>query len=184
MRTKWTEIEDVIVMQGYGKMKNRQLLLSLPNRTESALKLRARHLDVNRRMIPDQNGRRWCHECQQFLLLEKFRDRTQFGKQHRLTDCIECMHTKDRKRHKQLRLTILQYYSAEKPFCACCGEGMIEFLAIDHMDNNGAEHRREIGGGTKIYQWLKQNDYPEGFQVLCHNCNLAKGFYGKCPHQD
>lgn len=31
--------------------------------------------------------------------------------------------------------------------------------------------------------WLRRNNYPNGFQVLCHNCNMAKGFYGKCPHQ-
>lgn len=32
-------------------------------------------------------------------------------------------------------------------------------------------------------EWQRKNNYPKGFQVLCHNCNLAKGFYGKCPHQ-
>jgi hypothetical protein len=26
------------------------------------------------------------------------------------------------------------------------------------------------------------NEFPDGFQVLCHNCNLAKGYYGECPH--
>jgi hypothetical protein len=33
-----------------------------------------------------------------------------------------------------------------------------------------------------LYLWLKRNNYPTGFRVLCHNCNLAIGFYGYCPH--
>ena len=28
----------------------------------------------------------------------------------------------------------------------------------------------------------RKNNYPEGFQVLCSNCNFAKGKYGSCPH--
>ena len=34
-----------------------------------------------------------------------------------------------------------------------------------------------------IYRYLKIRGFPPGYQVLCHNCNQAKGFYGKCPHQ-
>ena len=32
--------------------------------------------------------------------------------------------------------------------------------------------------------WKKiKNNFPKGFQILCHNCNIAKGHYGKCPHE-
>jgi hypothetical protein len=30
---------------------------------------------------------------------------------------------------------------------------------------------------------LAKHGYPDTFQLLCHNCNLARGFYGTCPHQ-
>lgn len=67
--------------------------------------------------------------------------------------------------------------------CACCGESERAFLQIDHIDGNGAEHRKTIGRGAyQIYAWLKRNEYPEGFQVLCANCNWAKHFQGACPH--
>lgn len=65
--------------------------------------------------------------------------------------------------------------------CECCGEDTYDFLTIDHVNNNGAEHRKEIG--TNIYRWLKENDYPEGFQTLCYNCNMGKRLTGICPHQ-
>ena len=34
-----------------------------------------------------------------------------------------------------------------------------------------------------IYIWLKNNNFPEGFQVLCFNCNCGKARNkGICPH--
>ncbi len=44
--------------------------------------------------------------------------------------------------------------------------------------------QRANPGGSVLYSWLKKQGYPPGFQVLCHNCNLAKGYYGACPHQN
>lgn len=61
-----------------------------------------------------------------------------------------------------------------------------EFLAIDHEDGGGNEHRRQITGGRAgdaMVRWLILNDFPPGFRVLCHNCNQAIGYYGYCPHE-
>ena len=70
--------------------------------------------------------------------------------------------------------------------CVCCGETRKEFLSIDHIDGDGSKHRKEIGARTsdEFYRWLKQNNYPEGFQVLCFNCNCGKGSYSVCPHKE
>lgn len=87
-----------------------------------------------------------------------------------------------KKRGLERRLDVLTYYSEGKLRCNCCGEDQYEFLCIDHIENNGAQHRRETKTST-IYQWLITNNYPKGFQVLCHNCNMAKGFYKQCPHE-
>jgi hypothetical protein len=103
---------------------------------------------------------------------------------------------------KKARLEVLQHYSGkEVPECACCQENLIEFLQIDHVHNDGAQHRREIGmtqsnadqmqregrkpvmGGTGFVYWLKKNNYPEGFQILCANCNYGKKNGDTCPHQ-
>ena len=52
------------------------------------------------------------------------------------------------------------------------------------MNNDGAKHRKEIGhGGSLMYSWLIKNNFPPGFQLLCMNCNFAKGIHGGiCPH--
>jgi len=56
-------------------------------------------------------------------------------------------------------------------------------LGIDHINGGGGKHRKELTiQGITIYIFLKRNNYPKEYQVLCHNCNLAKGFYGECPH--
>ena len=70
--------------------------------------------------------------------------------------------------------------------CACCGEDNIAFLQIDHMNGKGNEHRRAIGksSGIGFYTWLKKNNFPEGFQTLCCNCNIGRHHNGGiCPHQ-
>jgi hypothetical protein len=83
----------------------------------------------------------------------------------------------------KLRLQVLSHYSPELK-CQCCGESHVEFLTIDHINNDGAEHKREIGGDPYLMNWLIKNNYPEGFQVLCYNCNLCKGFYEECYHKN
>lgn len=95
-------------------------------------------------------------------------------------------HNKERykqqaKLHNQRRRSlVLSYYGKQ---CACCGETEQEFLGIDHINGCGKEMRKEQGFGSMFYCWLIRNNFPQGFQTLCHNCNLAKGFYGICPHK-
>lgn len=31
--------------------------------------------------------------------------------------------------------------------------------------------------------WIIKNKFPKKFQLLCHNCNQAIGYYGSCPHR-
>lgn len=80
--------------------------------------------------------------------------------------------------HMKQRKRCIAHYGAR---CACCGEDRYEFLAIDHINGGGHKQRKE-GGITKISRWLIANNFPEGFRVLCHNCNVSLGIYGYCPH--
>ena len=98
------------------------------------------------------------------------------------TQCLEISKQKNRRKHRRLRQQVVSAYGSK---CACCGESRPEFIHVDHVDNDGAEHRRKIGtGGLKFYTWLRARGFPKkGFQLLCANCNSAKGIYGYCPHQ-
>lgn len=67
--------------------------------------------------------------------------------------------------------------------CACCGETAREFLALDHVNGGGAAHRRIMRSSTQLRAWVIRQNFPKTFQILCHNCNSARGWYGYCPHQ-
>lgn len=84
---------------------------------------------------------------------------------------------------KNVRLAVLRHYSNGSLSCACCGEPNLEFLCIDHVAGGGNRHRKEVGqGGYAIYIWLRQRQFPEGFRVLCFNCNYAVIDGKPCPH--
>lgn len=80
---------------------------------------------------------------------------------------------------------VFNHYCGGNICCACCGETAIQFLSIDHINGDGAEKRREIKSqGGAMYSWLKGNGYPEGYQILCFNCNMAKRDKAYCPHKE
>ena len=83
----------------------------------------------------------------------------------------------------KLRQEIIEAYGGS---CICCGEVIPEFLSIDHINNDGNEERRANNGkgGAKFYRELKRKGFPkDNYQLLCMNCNFAKGHFGICPHQ-
>jgi hypothetical protein len=88
--------------------------------------------------------------------------------------------------HLALKIdTFIHYSGGYYPSCNCCSENSLDFLTLDHINNDGAAHRKEHKlKGAKIYYWLKSRGYPSGFQVLCWNCNASKGLFGECPHKE
>lgn len=155
---------------------------------------------------------RKCPQCNEIKPIELFRAR-RAGSVTRYSWCRACTNRKSREYYKKdpdkrkravaryyvnnrermceinrranyvTRIAVLTHYGGNPPECACCGERELKFLSIDHVDNDGAAQRKHAGVGGTFYRWLQKNNYPDGLQVLCHNCNLAKGFYGQCPHK-
>jgi hypothetical protein len=98
--------------------------------------------------------------------------------------CKVCHNNRVRVSSRKLKVECLENYGGA--ICQCCGETKIEFLTIDHINRDGTPHRKEIskdGKGAHIYRWLKKNNFPSGFRVLCMNCNFSIGHFGYCPHQ-
>lgn len=82
----------------------------------------------------------------------------------------------------RLKSQVFEHYGGK---CSCCDESQFEFLSIDHINNDGCKHRKKIKkSGTHFYKWIIDNNYPNDLQILCLNCNLSKGFYGYCPHDE
>jgi hypothetical protein len=93
--------------------------------------------------------------------------------------------------YRNLRMEMIEAYGGQ---CVCCGENIAVFLTLDHVNNDGHEHRKRLNKGknnqSSVMVWheLKRAGWPkEGFQLLCYNCNCGKdknwGGIKVCPHE-
>lgn len=97
--------------------------------------------------------------------------------------CDECLIKCKSERDEYKRIA----YEAYGNKCTCCGEKEHVFLSIDHINNDGAEKRRNKEhprGGADLCRWLINKNFPSDFQLLCHNCQWGKRMFGICPHQN
>ena len=82
----------------------------------------------------------------------------------------------DARQHKlKAKKIILERYGKS---CVKCGFDDIRALHLDHIENNGAEERKSLGGqkfsGSNFYLYLIKQGLPDGYQTLCANCNFIK----------
>lgn len=144
---------------------------------------------------PPAEGRKSCQVC-----LDKAGDRqkAQMEELKAKGICIDCRvepiapHSKNRcqtcldkanisqtRKSWMRKAEVLRAYGGK---CQECGETHFMKLSVDHVDNDGANHRKKIGN---LYDWLKKNGFPkEGFQILCYNCNLGKQHNDGVPLSD
>ena len=93
------------------------------------------------------------------------------------------------KKNLDLKLEVFNHYAKEVTktdtvICACCGYSDFRFLSLDHIESrkNVPIEEKKLGG-INLWRYLKEKGLPLGYQVLCHNCNIAKGDRKYCPHQ-
>ena len=112
------------------------------------------------------------------------------------TDCLNkcskvtCRYAKSnrgkiKEYHSKIRQEVIQKYGNK---CACCGESNWQFLAIDHINQNGGEERKELygsqsGNSNSWFLKLRREPIRNDLRVLCHNCNMAVFQFGVCPHE-
>jgi hypothetical protein len=95
-------------------------------------------------------------------------------------DCAEDKSFRQRRLHAEQRRLVLEHYGKA---CVCCGDTTVDLLQIDHIKGGGTKHLKAIGLG-KLYKWLIDNNFPEGFQPLCGSCNHGWGHLRYCPHAE
>jgi len=98
-------------------------------------------------------------------------------------ESIETIRRRANARNARIKLAVIKVYGGK---CACCKETEIEFLTIDHVGEDGNQHRKASPQmyGVKLYDWLRKQGFPTTYQVLCWNCNLSKHFgKGVCAHK-
>lgn len=89
-----------------------------------------------------------------------------------------------KKYRKNKKLEFVKLYGER---CVCCGDNRMEFLTLDHVNNDGNLLRGKNVTGTSKRDNLKEYNIaiakhnPDKFQILCMNCNCGKAWYGECP---
>lgn len=147
--------------------------------------------------MPNGELPKWCSTCKQFKSLEAFnKNRSEpDGYSHQCRSCKReyYLNNKDktresnkrwvinnpdkvrlikRKDREKRRRDVLEYYSGGALVCLRCGYSDYRALSIDHI--NGGKNKFPPFAGNSLYVWLKRNSYPEGYQVLCMNCQFIK----------
>ena len=64
--------------------------------------------------------------------------------------------------------------------CQYCGN---KAESVDHIIPKSRNKQKRDPPGYLLYVRLKKEGFPDGFQVLCFNCNTAKGTSEHCPHE-
>lgn len=149
---------------------------------------------------PPRENRRRCQECLTEQIESSKRYQAELLKRglcprcchrplvtkYRCSECGDLARAAGKRLREAARAEVFDHYGRD---CRCCGESNQRFLTIDHVNNDGANHRRDlygnrVGATIAIYRWLKRNGFPEGFQTLCMNCNFGKHMNGGiCPHK-
>lgn len=120
-------------------------------------------------IVAIRKTRKFCDTCRR----ERYKE---YQKAYNKTEVARELKASAHRRIRELA------YSGYGSSCSCCGESQFEFLCIDHV-NGGGNIDRKKHNTYQIARRVIELDFPEDYQVLCHNCNLAKGFFGECPHQ-
>lgn len=125
------------------------------------------HSYDDRNTVVARDGRRRCRRCRNDKRLRyearkrDERDPVFLAKRNELAKAS----------YERLRRQVIAAYGS---CCACCGEARYEFLQIDHVHNDGAEHRRQLKNSAAVLRAIRDAGYPPEYQALCANCNFAK----------
>ena len=107
---------------------------------------------------------------------------------------------KDRERSRRRKASRRAYYSqidreerertwaailaAYGPRCCCCGEGGVRFLTLDHVNGGGSRRAKTTAQRLlerrTLVRHLQTHGRDPRYQILCWNCNCARGHYGTC----
>lgn len=139
-------------------------------------------IDVNRpvnkyKKIEIINGQMCCCICNVWKQLDEFyKGINIYGYSY---FCKNCSNERGKNNRLKLKKEFIEAYGG---CCQCCGETEISFLTVEHM----REFSKKLIYAAKytLLSRLKRLGWPEGYTVLCFNCNLSTKEYGTiCVHK-
>lgn len=173
------------------RCSNCQRLLQSRHINKSCKECRQKNNDIHKKIKSSRKKSGLCIQCG---IRVPWTDRQHKNaiKRVRCKECLDYQHSirikrrdKDRTYSKDYRDNIKNLvYIGYGDKCNCCNDRNREFFTIDHINDDGAIHRRELGNISSVeqYKWIIDNSYPNILQILCANCHLSKTRMGVCYH--
>ncbi len=136
-----------------------------------------------------------CNSCGEQRMLQSYLYYP--GSQKLLGECCTTCRRKGKRDHPRvrshtpwpneakdrLRLEFSIVYGGK---CHCCGEARPEFLTVEHLDNSGKKHRKQVGSGAAVLRDLRRRGWPgHNIAIACMNCNMGRERTEDkvCPHE-
>lgn len=98
---------------------------------------------------------------------------------NRCAGCRDRFNQKSAASRAKFKAQVIAHYGGA---CNCCGETEPVFLSV-HVHGNGKAHRKAEPNARFMWRWLVVHNFPDGYRVLCFNCNFATSGGRICPHQ-
>ncbi len=88
------------------------------------------------------------------------------------SDWVDRKNSRLRQSNWERKLRVQAHFGGTCP----CGENEPRFLCVDHINDDGKYHRKEVGITAGFYRWLERNNFVSDrpLQLLCHSCNQKK----------
>ena len=131
-----------------------------------------------------KKGSGYCNKCINEWQRRWYRSHPEVGREKRRKYWTLERRLKLREETQEYKRQALSHYSNGTSACAnSFNEHSTPYtnilaLTIDHIAGGGTKHRRSLNYSS-IYKWLVLNGFPEGYQVLCMNCQLIKKHVNK-----
>lgn len=134
----------------------------------------------------------WCKQCFREYRLKKreddpryWADRSATWRNNNPEQSKKLNGESARRQYERAKRVVVEAYGGK---CTCCGENEIHFLTVEHKTPEALDrHRYPNGRRRTAWQLLRliaKEGFPDDITILCFNCNMARGFYGFCPHQE
>lgn len=138
---------------------------------------------------------RYCGKCRADYMRVYTQQNREKANARRIASYHKDKHTPGWKEHHYAKNRAGQARLRDKCFeayggkCYCCGLDDWRFLTIDHVWNDGHNHKYPNGkrrSGTVVYKEALAEMDSGRFRIACFNCNCARAMRGKdglCPHE-
>ena len=140
---------------------------------------------------PANKNQKWCIICSS-KQKDKHKIRVDNGLCIRCDNCVIpgkkycAQHIKERNIYdiqirRKIKLTVFKHYGNK---CSMCGINDLNLLTIDHINNDGKEHRKRCGASNYIYRDIIKNHFPPDLRLLCWKCQKIAYLKSILCHSD